>query len=86
MQFIYSNSKALEPSFCNEIIDLFEKIIISELARSEKVVLTGFGKFEVKESKSRMLDVYKKEHLKFIDRLLPLSSNKGQYLKLIEGS
>jgi hypothetical protein len=25
MQFIYSNSKVLEPSFCNKVIDIFEK-------------------------------------------------------------
>lgn len=37
-----------------------------------------------KETKSRMLEVYKKEHLNFIDSLLPISSNKGQYTSLIE--
>ncbi|ENA1799005.1 bifunctional (p)ppGpp synthetase/guanosine-3',5'-bis(diphosphate) 3'-pyrophosphohydrolase [Flavobacterium psychrophilum] len=36
------------------------------------------------ETKSRMLQVYKKEQEKFIDCLLPLSQNKGQYTKLIE--
>ena len=37
-----------------------------------------------KETKSRMLEVYRKEHSKFIDSLLPISSNKGQYTSLIE--
>ena len=37
-----------------------------------------------KETKSRMLEVYKKENLNFIDSLLPISSNKGQYTSLIE--
>ena len=36
------------------------------------------------ETKSRMLQVYQKEQEKFIDCLLPLSKNKGQYTKLIE--
>lgn len=37
-----------------------------------------------KETKSRMLEVYRKEHSNFIDSLLPISSNKGQYTSLIE--
>jgi len=32
---------------------------------------------------SRMLDVYKQEQSDFIESLLPISSNKGQYLRLI---
>jgi len=35
------------------------------------------------QTKSKMLEVYQKEHLHFIDSLLPLSSNKGQYKDLI---
>jgi len=35
------------------------------------------------ERKSKMLDVYQKEHLNFIDSLLPISSSKGQYEELI---
>lgn len=37
-----------------------------------------------KETQSRMLKVYQKEQENFIDCLLPLSSNKGQYTSLIE--
>ncbi len=36
------------------------------------------------ETQSRMLQVYQKEQENFIDCLLPLSSNKGQYISLIE--
>lgn len=36
------------------------------------------------ETQSRMLQVYQKEQENFIDCLLPLSSNKGQYTGLIE--
>ena len=36
------------------------------------------------ETNSRMLEVYKKEHSSFIDCLLPLSTNKGQYIAMIE--
>lgn len=35
------------------------------------------------ESKSRMLDVYSKEHFEFVESILPLTSNKGQYRRMI---
>ncbi len=53
IEAIASKTKCTKKEIEN-IIDLFEKIIIGELVRGEKVVLTGFGKFEVKESKSRI--------------------------------
>jgi len=36
------------------------------------------------ETKSRMLDVYKKEHSSFIECLLPLTINKIQYQEIID--
>jgi hypothetical protein len=49
MQFIYSNPKVLEPSFCNEVIDLFEKSPLKRpgsFRHNEKVI----EKHDIKKS------------------------------------